>query len=282
MTKISLIKCDRCGKTYEEATTDKVMRNKRIPMCDPNQSKEMDFCSECTISFDKAMREAIEKWFNEGTNTPPTPAPTPKVKVEKPKSEDKRQVTMSMDSCYNAHCNAKAFRSCGQCDQYKNCKASADPNAQKVAKKITPTLPEKIMSKPSATVKVVKKDKKDPVMTKDHRHSQYKWTQSDLDYLYAHKNDSYDDIANHLGRSKGSVSGQMSLLGLTKFRKPGKAKNGKPGPKSAVIEQWQYDYIVQNHSLMTKKQLAEAVGFSVSYTYKLINQLKAEGKITEK
>lgn len=278
MTKISMIQCDRCGKMYSENTTDKVMRNKRIPMCDPNTSKEMDFCSECTISFDKAIRSAIEKWFNNGTN-PLTPDPKEKVEEPKPKKE---QVDMSMDSCYTAHSKAKAFRSCTQCEQYKSCKAAADPNAQKVVNKIKPSVTEQILKKPSATVKVVKKDKKDPVMTKDHRHSQYKWTKSDLDYLYAHKNDSYDDIANHLGRSKGSVSGQMSLLGLTKFRKPSKAKNGKPGPKPAVIEQWQYDYIVQNHSLMTKKQLAEAVGFSVSYTYKLINQLKAEGKITEK
>lgn len=255
MSKITMIKCDRCGHIFDPNTTTLV--SKKIPMLDPNESKEMDFCTECTKSFDSMIREAISQWLSGPTLVVETP--------EQPKPETKSVEDISTESCYNAYKAAKSYKSCWLCPTWSSCQAHLDQEFKDGVNYI----------RRHQNDKVEVPEKKETVVphTKDHGGDHYTWTTKEIDFLYKNKSKGSAWIAEQLGRSRGSVSGKMSSLKLLKPIE----KRGHRYP----LEKWQIDYIIQNYNLMSQRKLVEALGGEVSQTAisRKIRELKANGQI---
>lgn len=254
MSKITMIKCDRCGHIFDPEKTKLV--SKKMPMLDPNESKEMDFCPECTKSFDSMIREAIVKWLSKTTDVKADP---------EPKQETKSVEDISTESCYNAHKAAKSYKSCWLCPTWSSCPAHLDQDFKDGVNYI----------RRHQNDKVEVPEKKETVVphTKDHGGDHYTWTTKEIDFLYKNKTKGSAWIAEQLGRSRGSVSGKMSSLKLLKATE-------KRGHRYAW-EQWQIDYIINNYNLMSQRKLVEALGGEVSQAAisRKIRELKANGQI---
>lgn len=218
MTKLNMVKCDRCLKIFDaditEVSTTKIGK--------AENSQVYDLCPSCSQEFDQLIETVLKTWIAGGQiQTSTAYGNNAKIvvetkKVEEPQSLEEAIVktppaeptsetklptkltmmTTSEERCYKHRCDISDFERCKTCKYKKNnCPALTDPRCNE--------------TKPESD------DDDDVPITKDHGGEHWRWTDKELDILYKNKHLSDKELAHLLGRSISSVSTKRSKLKIT-------------------------------------------------------------------
>lgn len=250
--KLNYYSCDKCKRIMDEDCNETKSKSVSITAKD-DEKKSFDLCPSCYLDFKGMLEDAVYNWFRNNISidhdeyelvvVPPMKDPDEPTKGEFIETDDPKLIDESCEAkCYRKRVALNDFKRCKECGRIAKCPAINDERCNDCAK--IPFDEEE-----------VKKNIEDPkgkkAMAKDHGGSHFMWTDKEIKFL----KDNYDklsinEIAYQLGRSYGSVSGKLSLMGLKK-------KKGSCGSFRTSWEDWEIDLLKEEGSSNTLDELSK-------------------------